>query len=89
MIPISRAWLVQRAADGHIPGAHRTGGTNGHWRFDADRFDHYVADLRAGRARSRPTKATQRKPRTPKSVVVQDWLYEFKRGAMADLKARA
>jgi excisionase family DNA binding protein len=49
LLSIGRAWLCARAAEGEIPGAFRTRGNAGHWRFDADKFDQYLHDLREGR----------------------------------------
>lgn len=80
MLRMGRAWLTQKAAAGDIPGAYRTNGTSGHWRFDPDKFDRYVADLRAGRIKERvqPAKKKQRSVK-PKNVEMQDWLSDFRK----------
>lgn len=83
LMSIGRAWLTLKAAAGEIPGAYRTHGTSGHWRFDPDKFDRYVADLRAGKVketRAAPAeKKTKRPRRTPKNIEMNDWLADFRK----------
>lgn len=80
LLSIGRAWLTQKAATGEIPGAYRTNGTSGHWRFDPDKFDRYVADLRAGRVKERKAPQKKKRPgRAPKNVEMQDWLSDFRK----------
>jgi excisionase family DNA binding protein len=77
LLRIGRAWLVQKAAEGQIPGAHRTGGDSGHWRFDPDKFDRYLQDLRAGKVITQP-RWRKIAPRKPQNVEMQEWLARFK-----------
>ena len=81
LLGIGRSWLVQKAADGEIPGAHRTNGDSGHWRFDPDKFDRYVQDLRAGKVsrRVRPVRKGGTIDRKPRDVQVNEWLESFRR----------
>ena len=84
ILSISRAWIVEKCRDEEFrrrARAYRTGGSRGHWRFDPERFERYVADLRAGKIVAKPS---GRKPGPTKKVRVlsmNEWLEEFKRSA--------
>jgi hypothetical protein len=80
IINIGRAWLIQKAASeaGPLMGAHRTGGSSGHWRFDPDKFDRYVQDLRAGKVIANKPGRRRRAPRKPRNVQMEEWLARFR-----------
>jgi excisionase family DNA binding protein len=84
ILGVSRSWVIQKAADkehGGIPGAYRTQGESGHWRFDPDAFDRYVRDLRAGKVPRETKRKTRGKsgPRKPRNVEMNEWLEGFRK----------
>lgn len=81
LLRIGRAWLIQKAAggEGQLMGAHRTGGTSGHWRFDPDKFDRYVQDLRAGKILADKPSRRRAGPRKPRNVQMEEWLAGLKK----------
>lgn len=84
ILNIGRTWLLEKAVDkteGPLMGAYRTNGDSGHWRFDPDAFDRYVADLRSGRIVARRARPIKRRKlaRRPRNVQMAEWLESFKR----------
>ena len=84
LLGISPSSLQVRAARGEIPGAHRTYGNAGHWRFDAGEFAAYCADIKSGRSVS--ARRQRRNARTP--VLPDSHLAEARARARAATKAK-
>lgn len=76
LLNISRTWLVARARE--IPGAHRTAGDRGQWRFDPVRFDRYLEALRAGNSTGRRKRAARATPARPPSDM-ETWLASLRK----------
>ena len=80
LLGVGRSWLIQKAAKDEIPGAYRTHGDEGHWRFDPDRFDKHISDLRAGKVVARRVRSKKEiGVRKPKNVQMNEWLESFRR----------
>jgi hypothetical protein len=82
ILSISRSWLVTKAARdtdfARMVGAHRTGGSRGHWRFDPERFERYVANLRAGKIVQKPSGRQPGPTKKSRIVSMNEFLEELK-----------